>query len=144
MRIFRGFTLTELVVVLVILGIMASMTFGAFGKEIEKERCQKAIDNIKIVYNMEKRYRLDNGQYFPNPDASAGTCLAESAEEINKGLNIFIRDTHFSYAIQGVCAGTTTGYSIVATRADGPCAGGTVSLTQAGGEPVISACARWN
>ncbi|MBF0122733.1 MAG: type II secretion system protein [Candidatus Omnitrophica bacterium] len=144
MRLRVGFTITEIMVVLIIVGIFSALTFGAFSKKVEIDKRRNAAENLKVIYNMEKRYQLDNGQFFPPKDPGDGSCSAATVADINKDLRVFIRDSYFSYSIEGECSGTKTmEYRAVATRSDGPCLGSTITLTQAGSEPVVSACAGW-
>ncbi|RUO26433.1 type II secretion system protein GspG [Aliidiomarina minuta] len=59
----RGFSLLELMVVLVILGILASMIVpNVMGSRDEGER-QKVISDIVALENALDMYRLDNGIY---------------------------------------------------------------------------------
>lgn len=63
MQIQRGFSLLELMVVLVILGILASMIVpNVMGSRDEGER-QKVISDIVALENALDMYRLDNGVY---------------------------------------------------------------------------------
>ena len=144
MRAQEGHTFTELMIVLVILGLFAAFTSGAFGKSMETSRRNKAAENLKVIYNMEKRYQMDNGQFFPVKDPVSALCLTGTVAEINAGLGIFIRDSDFSYSLNGICPGTiTTGYNVVATRLNGLCSGKTITMSHAGGEPLIDACGGW-
>lgn len=144
----QGFSIIEIVIVLVILGIMAGLSLGSRGgRGLEYQRMLRAQDNLRVIYNAQKRFKLDSedGQYFP-PKVS-GLCLAAEISKINgtDNLGLFIRDAEFNYSITGVCSsGVTTGYTAIATRISGPCVSQTITLTHNGGEPVVSAaCSQW-
>jgi len=58
-----GFTLIEILVVVVILGILASIIVPKIMKRPEEARRTKAIVDIKAVETALNLYRLDNGVY---------------------------------------------------------------------------------
>ncbi|NIS60470.1 MAG: type II secretion system major pseudopilin GspG [Proteobacteria bacterium] len=58
-----GFTLIEILVVVVILGILASIIVPKIMKRPEEARRTKAIMDIKAVETALNLYRLDNGVY---------------------------------------------------------------------------------
>ena len=64
----QGFTLLELLVVVVVIGILASLAVPRFLKTIEKARIAEAKNVLGEVRSSEFRYRLDNAAYT--------TCLA--------------------------------------------------------------------
>lgn len=140
MRLQKGFSLMELMIVVVIIGIMASFGMASFSKRLEKDKFRKAVENMKVIYNIERRYNLENGSYFPKV-AGTGDTLAL----INTGLELTLRDGDFSYNVTGVKTGSIiTGYKVTLTRLSGKCKNKTITLTQAGGEPTIPvACSRW-
>ena len=142
MRLKKAFSLIELMIVVVTIGILS--TYGAvqFPKQLERNKFQKAVMNVKAIYNAEKRYKLKNqdDRYFPGKTGSV--CNKTVIGDINNALAHFIRDGDFSYALYGKTSTCTTQgaieYSAVAKRNNGgKCAGGTIVLTQAGGEPTI-------
>ncbi len=142
MRSSSGFTLMELMVVVVIVGIMSSYGIASFTKKLENDRVRKAIENLKVIYNMEKRYKLENGEYFPKK--TGGSCVQGTIALINAGLGLYMRDPNFSYIVTGTCAGaTTTAYNAFAVRTSGQCKDKTIKLTEAGGEPVVTGCTLW-
>ncbi len=59
----RGFTLIELMVVMVILGILATMIVPRIMDRPEEARRTKAAIDIQALEQALKLYKLDNGQY---------------------------------------------------------------------------------
>lgn len=63
----RGFTLIEIMVVIVILGILASLIMPKIMSRPEEARIVKAKQDIKAVESALELYRLDNG-FYPSTD----------------------------------------------------------------------------
>jgi general secretion pathway protein G len=59
----RGFTLIEVMVVVVILGILAALIVPRIMDRPEEARAVKARQDIRVIENALKLYRLDNGAY---------------------------------------------------------------------------------
>lgn len=59
----KGFTLLEIMVVIVILGLLASLTIPSLMGNKEKADRQKAMSDIVTLENALDMYRLDNGRY---------------------------------------------------------------------------------
>lgn len=62
-RIHRGFTLLEVMVVIVILGVLASLVVPNLLGNKEKADRQKVVSDIIALENSLEMYRLDNGAY---------------------------------------------------------------------------------
>lgn len=62
----RGFTLLEIMVVIVILGLLASFVIPNLMGNKDKADRQKAISDIVALENALDMYRLDNGRYPTN------------------------------------------------------------------------------
>jgi prepilin-type N-terminal cleavage/methylation domain-containing protein len=62
----RGFTLTELLVVLTIVGVMAAMSVPGFQRAVEQSRANIAVANLRAVWAAERLYWLEYHTYTSN------------------------------------------------------------------------------
>lgn len=67
----RGFTLLEIMVVIVILGLLASFIIPNLMGNKDKADRQKAVSDITALENALDMYRLDNGRYPNNQQGLA-------------------------------------------------------------------------
>jgi prepilin-type N-terminal cleavage/methylation domain-containing protein len=92
----KGFTLIELIIVIIIIGILASLGFTQYGKTIEKGRTAEAKAVLGALRTAETTYNQQNSTYTTSLDsldvAAPTSCVS----------------THyFSYSV-GASAGTAT------------------------------------
>jgi prepilin-type N-terminal cleavage/methylation domain-containing protein len=59
-----GFTLTELMVVVVITGILAAIAIPSFSSYIQKSRTSEAVEFLGVIKLRQEAYRSEFGQYF--------------------------------------------------------------------------------
>lgn len=67
MRSRAGFTLIELMVVIIILGLLAAIVMPRIVGETDKARYGAALAQMRILEDALKRYKLDNG-VFPSTE----------------------------------------------------------------------------
>ena len=78
-----GFTLVELIIVVIIIGILASIAIPQFSKTMERSRIAEASAVLGALRGAQLRYKLENTDYttsylkldidLPNYDSSAGS-----------------------------------------------------------------------
>ncbi|MDY7034757.1 MAG: type II secretion system major pseudopilin GspG [Thermodesulfobacteriota bacterium] len=68
-KFYPGFTLIEVMVVVIILGLLATIIVPRFMKEPEKAKRTKTALQIRSIESALKMYKLDNGVY---PDTEQG------------------------------------------------------------------------
>ncbi|NLE91325.1 MAG: prepilin-type N-terminal cleavage/methylation domain-containing protein [Elusimicrobia bacterium] len=59
----KGFTLLELIVVIIILGILATLGFSQYMKMVEKGRSAEARMLLGQIRTAQEAYKLENGSY---------------------------------------------------------------------------------
>src|SRR5215471_3408022 len=70
----HGFTLTELVVVVVLLGVLAFALFPAHAASRTKTQTVRCLSNLSQIMNALMMYTHDNHDFFP-PNPDDGTML---------------------------------------------------------------------
>ena len=95
-----GFTIVELVVVVVIIGILASLALPQYIKTVERSRQSEALTNLAAIRGAQTRYYLENAIYAGNftvldiDNLTIGTYF--SYEVVNGAGNIIANATRNS------------------------------------------------
>ena len=116
----KGFTLLEIIIVIIIVGVLASLALPRFFSTIEYSRSTEAFSNLAAVRQaLERCYLQRSGNY-------AG-CTAFTSLDIGDPANS--PNAHFSYVIS---AASATGYTITVTRntQDGGAATSIIAMIQ--------------
>lgn len=59
----KSFTLAELSIVIVVIGILAIIAIPQFSKLLEKSKAKEAFTNLTAIYTAERLYHIDTGFY---------------------------------------------------------------------------------
>jgi len=135
----KGFTLIELIVAVIIVGLLAVMAIANFQEPLERSRAKNAIFNLQTIYNAQKRYYLDEKKYYLK---HAGT-QTQILEGINENLSITIKDDFFNYSINIL---GSDGYKARATRIfcnECKCQGKSLFITDANNTVDKKGCKLW-
>ena len=117
----RGFTLTELIVVVVVLGIIAGFAIPNYTKSIDRSYRKDGTVNLTAIYAAEQiYYNNNNGSYWPA--SGSGDVSA-----INSNLGLGILSNNLTYS----CSGYGSTFSCAATRGSM-----TLTVTQASATPT--------
>ena len=121
----KGFTLIEIIVVLVIIGVCIAIYFPNYYSSIQKSDNQNAQNNLIAINTAELNYFNNNGTYCT---ATVPVNCADSTTDINTNLSLNITDSNFNYAC-------TKNGSTFTCKATGVANGTTITLT--GGKPLV-------
>jgi general secretion pathway protein G len=66
----KGFTLIEMLVVITIIVILAGLSMGGYSFVIQKQANSQAKIQISLLSKALEEYKLDNGEYPPDPTGS--------------------------------------------------------------------------
>ena len=84
-----GFTLIEIMLVAVVLGVIAALTFPNYMQFIEQSKANEAKVNLYAIYAAQKQYLIDHGSYW-NGGAAA------LVSDVNSNLNIAIGPVYYN------------------------------------------------
>jgi len=99
-----GFTLLEIIIVIIIVGVLASLALPRFFSTVEFSRSTEALSNLQTIRSsVERCYLLSNN--YNQCNSLAQIDADNPADAIN---------AHFTYTI--IATGPTSGFRIVATR----------------------------
>lgn len=127
----KGFTLTELLMVVVILGILGGIAIPRYFPQAEKARVAEAVSMLSAIRQAEEGYRLENGTYLALATAADGNnWLAVGIEDPN------LSSTDWGYSVTAGTGNISTTFSAIATRTAAHGAGNnaatTVTLSETG------------
>ncbi|MFO1226184.1 type IV pilin protein [Roseateles sp.] len=96
----RGFTLIELVVAILVMGILSAIAYPMYVNQIQKARRGDAIAAITAITQAEERYRMNHTEYSD----SASTLQVDTSKIA----------AHYSISITGIPSGLNAGYIVTA------------------------------
>ena len=135
MRRRQGFTLLELFVVIIIVGVLATLSIQQFRPARESALSREAVSNLRLILAAERIYRMENDSFYP-PSGIVNSSTAAGLTAINSELRLNLSAANWVYSIAG-------GINTFSATADRAGAGGYLNclwlISQNGEPPVISA-----
>jgi len=129
----HGFTLMEIIVVLIIIAVCAAFAVPNFNTPTEQANAVNAQNNLMAIYGAEQNYRINNGNFYISPAAS------NDLAKIDSSLVLSIQDDGtYSYYCQTVAtsnfcyAARTNSAFIISIQLDAPIVKGVNPLCPAG------------
>ncbi|MBI4342304.1 MAG: prepilin-type N-terminal cleavage/methylation domain-containing protein [Candidatus Omnitrophica bacterium] len=116
-----GFSLMELMIVVIVIGILAVMAFPQFQRATEQGYFRAARDIVQTIYSGEQVYRTSNNIYVnPATCAQPWRCIYMDNPNGNPALPV-------TFTVGGIGLNT---FTVTATRNGGNCNGKTQTLDQ--------------
>ena len=120
----KGFTLIELIIVVIVIGILATLAVPQYLRAVERAKGGKARHALGLIAQAEKMYRSDNDTYIAVADGAYNATLGSYVE-----LAELDTDVDWDYVVSAVSASV---FTATATRGGGPNDTETIILNQAG------------
>lgn len=99
----KGFTLIELMIVVVIIGILAALAIPRFMRATTKSKQSEAKNILKQIYAMERAYRQEKDVYWITANAASA-----AAQNAFAGIGVEVMaSARYTYTIASTDAGAT-------------------------------------
>ncbi len=130
----KGFTLVELLMVVIIIGILVTLAVPNYYRSVERAKAGKAKAAMDGIRKAELQYRAFNDEYTNTLDPDLTDF--DLPGDLQDG-----NDSDWTYTIT---QNTTDTLEITATRDNGPHAGDTVTMDQDGSYTNVGGHPEWN
>jgi type IV pilus assembly protein PilE len=117
-RALGGYTLIELMAVLVVVGILSVVAYPAFMAQVRKARRAEAVSTTALIQQAQERWRANQPTYATRlMTANPADCDTPAEQVTNSCLNIAAATgARYTYALS---ANTATAYTLTVTAVTG-------------------------
>lgn len=119
----KGFTLLEIIMVVVILSILVGLAIPRYTGMMEKARGDDAVATLRLIYAGQRMYRLDTTIYSANLTGDGGLYPAYI-----ENVTAPARTRYFTFNLTRDA--TFLNYTATATRSGGAYINGTIAINQ--------------
>jgi len=98
----KSFTLVEILVVIIIVGILASLSWPIFTGMRERTLDKEAKSNLLFIQGAEETYKMEKGTYYPN----LSTTSVISDINTNLKLGLPISQANWTYSLNTTSVGS--------------------------------------
>ena len=132
-RVLAGFTLVELMIVVVILGILAAVAIPAFTRYIKKSKTTEASRNIASIYTAETTYYAQSGERADSTGGLPAPQFLGTAASNSAAPSASRRTANWTgnWTALGFATDTPVYFNYIVTAA-GTAAGATATITANG------------
>ena len=99
-RKIKGFSLMELMIVIVLIGILSASGIIFFGDRAEQARIQAAKVSTSSIHLLQQEYRSNNGSYYYTSGGCGSTTTQQIISELFGGSKE-LAEKDFYYCISG-------------------------------------------
>lgn len=125
-KMAKGFTLIEVMITVVIIGILASVAYPSYMSQVRKSRRSEAVAVLSQIQQAQERWRANCPFYAGSISAANSGCPAIPGAT-SSGLGISaVSDARYTYSLSNV-SGTT--YTLTATAITGSSQAGDTGCT---------------
>jgi prepilin-type N-terminal cleavage/methylation domain-containing protein len=128
-RPHRGVTLIETMIVVTIIGILASMGVPRFEQAIEQSRANIAAANLRAIWTGQRAYWLQNNTFSPDLATLRSANLLDPGIVDDNGGSTTTDGSAYVYQISQSAAST---FQATARRVNAPGSQGTLTIDQNG------------